>query len=53
MDDLSEKCRKGEILCGECKMMLAEKIVKFLEVHQQKREEAKDKIDEFMMKASC
>ncbi|HEY3419309.1 MAG TPA: tryptophan--tRNA ligase [Methanomassiliicoccales archaeon] len=53
MDDLSEKCRKGEILCGECKMMLADKIVKFLEVHQQKREEARDKIEEFMMKAPC
>ena len=32
MDDLSEKCRRGEILCGECKKMLADKIVKFLEV---------------------
>ena len=51
MDELSEKCRQGDILCGECKMMLADKIVKFLEVHQQKREEAKDKLEDFMMRA--
>ena len=53
MDDLSEKCRQGDILCGECKMRLADKIVKFLEVHQQKREEAKDRIEDFMMGAQC
>jgi len=36
------KCRSGEILCGECKMYLAEKIRKFLEKHQERREEAKE-----------
>jgi len=41
VDELSEKCRNGEILCGECKVALTNKINTFLEVHQAKREEAK------------
>lgn len=41
VDELAEKCRKGEILCGECKVALTDKINVFLEKHQAKREEAK------------
>ena len=44
VDELAERCRKGEILCGECKVALTNKINAFLEVHQAKREEAKSVI---------
>ena len=42
---MARKCRCGEILCGECKMALTEKINVFLEDHQAKREEAKEVVD--------
>jgi tryptophanyl-tRNA synthetase len=42
LNELTEKCRNGEILCGECKAMLTEKINTFLTAHQKKREKAKD-----------
>ncbi|AIZ56802.1 tryptophan--tRNA ligase [Candidatus Methanoplasma termitum] len=45
VNDLVDKCKKGEILCGECKQMLTEKINVFLEEHQAKREEAKEVVD--------
>lgn len=41
------KCINGEILCGECKLYLAEKISNFLEKHQEKREEAKEMVRVF------
>ena len=50
LNEISNKCRNGEILCGECKMCLTEKINKFLENHQQKREEAKEIIDSMQLK---
>ena len=45
LEEMARKCRNGEILCGECKMCLTEKINVFLEEHQAKREEAKEIID--------
>ena len=42
INEMVTKCRNGEILCGECKMCLIEKINVFLEGHQDKREKAKD-----------
>lgn len=42
LNELADKCRKGEILCGECKMCLTQKINVFLEEHQDRREKAKD-----------
>lgn len=42
LNELADKCRKGEILCGECKMCLTERINVFLEGHQDRREKAKD-----------
>ena len=41
IQDLRESCKAGEILCGECKTNLAEKVVTFLEEHQKRREQAK------------
>ncbi|MEM5778114.1 MAG: tryptophan--tRNA ligase [Candidatus Aenigmatarchaeota archaeon] len=44
-----ENCKKGKILCGECKKELAERIKKFLAEHQKNRENAKKIIDKFML----
>ncbi len=41
------KCRTGEILCGECKKELTEKVNKFLTAHQRKREKARNTVDKF------
>ena len=50
LKEICERCRSGELLCGEHKMMLAEKVKKFLVEHQKKREKAKDVLDEFLFK---
>jgi tryptophanyl-tRNA synthetase len=42
-----EDYKSGKMLTGELKQILIEKIGKFLEEHQKKREKAKDKVDEF------
>jgi len=44
------KCRAGEILCGECKTELAERVNKFLAEHQRKREKAKNIVEKFYIK---
>lgn len=44
-----EKCKSGELLCGECKKMLANELIKFLERHHKKRKEMIDKIDKFFI----
>ena len=43
-------CRTGERMCGDCKNRLAERVAKFLEEHQRRREEAKSKVDDFLLK---
>jgi len=48
LKEISEKCRSGELLCGEHKKMLAEKVTKFLQEHQKKREKAKDILNDFL-----
>lgn len=48
--ELSKRCREGEILCGECKALLAERVKAFLREHQRKREKAKDRLEEFMLR---
>jgi len=50
VQEIFEQERRGEILAGEHKADLAEKAVKFIKEHQKKRERAKDRIDEFMLK---
>lgn len=50
LSDRERKCRTGEILCGECKRDLTERINKFLAEHQKKREKARDTIDKFHIK---
>ncbi len=43
-------CTSGELLCGECKKYLAERVEKFLVEHQKKREKAKDLLEEFIVR---
>ncbi|MFQ5832701.1 MAG: tryptophan--tRNA ligase [Candidatus Thorarchaeota archaeon] len=47
LEDIERQCRGGEILCGECKQILAPRVMEFLEKHQAAREEAKARVDEF------
>lgn len=49
IEDIDERCRSGDILCGECKQILVDTINEFLSEHQKRREEAKDKLDEFLL----
>jgi tryptophanyl-tRNA synthetase len=44
------KCKTGEMLCGECKKDLVERLNKFLEKHRKKREKAKDVIEKYHIK---
>jgi tryptophanyl-tRNA synthetase len=50
MKERQERCKNGKVLCGECKKELTERINKFLEEHQKKREAARKEIDKFMLK---
>ena len=43
-------CRSGGLFCGTCKNRLAEMVKLFLEDHHKKREKAKDKVDQYMLK---
>jgi len=45
-----KKCKAGEILCGECKTELTERINKFLVEHRKKREKARNMIERFHIK---
>ncbi|MHA2380558.1 MAG: tryptophan--tRNA ligase [Candidatus Thorarchaeota archaeon] len=47
LEDIERQCRGGEILCGECKQILAPRMVEFLEKHQASREDVKDRVEEF------
>jgi tryptophanyl-tRNA synthetase len=50
LSERERRCRTGEILCGECKKDLTERINRFLAEHQKRREKAKDKIEKYHVK---
>jgi tryptophanyl-tRNA synthetase len=50
MAERARRCRAGELLCGECKTDLAERINKFLARHQKKREKARNTLEKFDIK---
>ncbi|MFQ6106593.1 MAG: tryptophan--tRNA ligase [Thermoplasmata archaeon] len=50
LEELYGKCKGGDILCGECKQILVERITEFLGEHQRKREEARDRIQDFILR---
>ena len=43
-------CKKGEILCGQCKKELAGRVEAFLTDFQEKREKAREVLDEYFIK---
>jgi len=43
-------CKKGKILCGDCKIYLTNKINKFLKEHQKRRQKAKKQLDKFILR---
>ena len=47
--ELYDECRKGRRLCGECKKELSERIYRFLEEHERRKERARDRIDRFLL----
>lgn len=49
-EKLYKDCTGGKILCGECKGNLARYVKSFLAEHQKRREEARHKLDMFIMK---
>jgi tryptophanyl-tRNA synthetase len=50
LKERERKCVTGEMLCGECKQDIAEKLNTFLEAHRERREKAKDIIEQFHIK---
>jgi len=50
LSERERKCRGGEMLCGECKVDIVAKLNKFLETHRERREKAKDTIEQYHIK---
>jgi tryptophanyl-tRNA synthetase len=48
IEELRFNCLSGNIMCGECKQILAERAKNFLVEHQEKREKAKDHFEEYL-----
>jgi tryptophanyl-tRNA synthetase len=48
--DIERRCRSGEMLCGEHKQALYEKVERWLERHQAERERLRERLDEFIMR---
>ena len=48
--NLENECRSGALICGDCKARLAKVIGRFLVDFQEKREKAKDVLDDYIIK---
>ena len=48
--EVERTCKSGERLCGDCKAELWGKVETFLTRHQQAREKAKDRIEQFVVR---
>lgn len=48
LEDIYTNCKKGDRICGECKAICSDMIVKFLHKHQEKLEKAKKIVREHM-----
>ncbi|GGP19459.1 tryptophan--tRNA ligase [Thermocladium modestius] len=46
-----DDCRGGRLLCGECKLMLHERLSKFMVQHREAREKARERIGEYRIAA--
>jgi tryptophanyl-tRNA synthetase len=47
---LENECRSGSLVCGDCKTRLAKVVSHFLTEFQEKREKAKDVLNDFLIK---
>jgi len=45
-----ERCRKGEQMCRDCKKMVIDGLAEILPAHQKGMEDARDKIDQFLLR---
>ena len=50
LNKIEEEYRSGNLLTGELKQIVIDKIIKFILKHQEKREKAKDTIGDFILK---
>ena len=50
LDEIFKDCKSGNRICGECKRILATRVKEFILKHQEEREKAKNKIDDFLLK---
>ena len=46
--EIYEKCRSGELICGDCKKELIAEINRMLREHQKRREKAREKVEKFV-----
>jgi tryptophanyl-tRNA synthetase len=45
-----QACTSGDLMCGQCKKELADRLVAYLEDHQRKREKAREVLDQFILR---
>ncbi|MCK4310888.1 MAG: tryptophan--tRNA ligase, partial [Methanomicrobia archaeon] len=50
IEERKKGCLNGNVMCGECKIYLTEKILTFLKEHQKRREKARDILENFLLK---
>jgi len=50
LSEREKQCMSGEVLCGDCKAELTERINRFLSEHCKKREKARNIVDKFHIK---
>ncbi|MDD2665685.1 MAG: tryptophan--tRNA ligase [Methanocellales archaeon] len=50
MAEIFTECKEGKRTCGSCKSLAAELMIKFLREHQEGRERAKERLDEYGLK---
>ncbi len=48
--EVERTCKSGERMCGDCKSELADHVAEFLKTHQERREKARDHLDEFLLR---
>ena len=48
--ELENSCRSGALVCGDCKARLAKVVSSFLTDFQKKREKAKDRLEDYLLK---
>lgn len=49
LERIYNDCTSGTLLCGDCKAMLAERVKEYVIKHQEKREKAREIVDEFIV----